>query len=189
MAQAAAKRAEELRRVINAHNHSYYMLDNPSISDAEYDRLLQELSGLETDHPNLMTPDSPTQRVGGAPAEGFTQVVHSAPMLSLGNAFNREDLENWLRRTKVLVEDAEFELVCELKIDGLAVNLTYENGVFIQGATRGDGTVGEDITQNLKTIKTIPLCLLEGAPNHLEVRGEVYLPISEFRRMNKVLAA
>jgi DNA ligase (NAD+) len=110
-------------------------------------------------------------------------------MLSLGNAFNREDLENWLRRTKVLVEDAEFELVCELKIDGLAVNLTYENGVFIQGATRGDGTVGEDITQNLKTIKTIPLCLLEGAPNHLEVRGEVYLPISEFRRMNKELAA
>ena len=189
MAQAAAKRAEELRRVINAHNHSYYMLDNPSISDAEYDRLLQELSGLETDHPNLMTPDSPTQRVGGAPAEGFTQVVHSAPMLSLGNAFNREDLENWLRRTKVLVEDAEFELVCELKIDGLAVNLTYENGVFIQGATRGDGTVGENITQNLKTIKTIPLRLLEGAPNHLEVRGEVYLPISEFRRMNKDLAA
>jgi DNA ligase (NAD+) len=110
-------------------------------------------------------------------------------MLSLGNAFNREDLENWLRRTKNLVDDADFELVCELKIDGLAVNLTYENGVFIQGATRGDGAVGEDVTQNLRTIKTIPLSLLQGAPDRLEVRGEVYLPIPEFRRMNEELAA
>jgi len=110
-------------------------------------------------------------------------------MLSLGNAFNREDLENWLRRTKSLVDDAEFELVCELKIDGLAVNLTYENGVFVQGATRGDGAVGEDVTQNLRTINTIPLSLLQGAPDRLEVRGEVYLPIPEFRRINEELAA
>ena len=189
MVQAASKRAEELRRDINSHNHSYYVLDNPSISDAEYDRLLQELRGLEAERPELLTPDSPTQRVGGAPAEGFTQVTHSIPMLSLGNAFNREDLENWLRRTKGLVGDVDFDLVCELKIDGLAVNLTYENGVFVQGATRGDGTVGEDVTQNLRTIKTIPLSLLEGAPNHLEVRGEVYLPIPEFRRMNEELSA
>ncbi|MCI0897493.1 MAG: NAD-dependent DNA ligase LigA, partial [Chloroflexi bacterium] len=126
---------------------------------------------------------------GGAPADGFTQVQHSAPMLSLANAFNRDDLENWLRRTKALVDDAEFDLVCELKIDGLAVNLTYENGVFVRGATRGDGTVGEDVTRNLRTIKTIPLSLLKGAPDRLEVRGEVYLPIPEFRRMNEELAA
>jgi DNA ligase (NAD+) len=189
MAQAAEKRAEGLRRVINTHNHSYYVLDDSTISDAEYDRLLQELRGLEAEHPELRTPDSPTQRVGGAPADGFTQVVHSAPMLSLGNAFNREDLENWLRRTKGLVDDVDFQLVCELKIDGLAVNLTYENGVFIQGATRGDGAIGEDITQNLRTVKTIPLSLLDGAPDRLEVRGEVYLPIPEFLRLNEELTA
>ena len=189
MVQAVAKQAEKLRRVINTHNHRYYVLDDSTISDAEYDRLLQELRALESEHPELLTPDSPTQRVGGAPADGFTQVQHSAPMLSLANAFNREDLENWLRRTKSLVDDVEFDLVCELKIDGLAVNLTYENGVFVRGATRGDGTVGEDVTRNLRTIKTIPLSLLKGAPDRLEVRGEVYLPIPEFRRMNEELAA
>ena len=185
MAQAATKRAKELRRDVNTHNHSYYVLDDSTISDAEYDRLLQELRALESKYPELLTPDSPTQRVGGAPAEGFIQVQHSAPMLSLSNAFNRADLENWLRRIKNLVGDAEFDLVCELKIDGLAVNLTYENGVFVQGATRGNGTVGENVTQNLRTIKTIPLSLLDGAPERLEVRGEVYLPIPEFQRLNR----
>ena len=185
MLQTASKRADELRREINTHNHSYYMLDDSTISDAEYDCLLQELRGIESAFPELLTPDSPTQRVGGAPADGFAQVEHSAPMLSLGNAFDPEDLENWLRRTKNLVGDAEFDLVCELKIDGLAVNLTYENGVFVEGATRGNGTVGEDVTQNLRTIKTIPLSLLEGAPERLEVRGEVYLPIPEFHRLNR----
>ena len=185
MAQAASKRAEELRREINFNNHRYYVLDDPIISDPEYDRLLQELQVLESEYPELLTADSPTQRVGGAPDEGFTQVQHSAPMLSLGNAFNQEDLENWLRRIKTLVNGANFDLVCELKIDGLAVNLAYENGVFSQGATRGDGRVGEDVTQNLRTIKTIPLSLLEGAPTTLEVRGEVYLPIPEFRRLNE----
>ncbi|MQF66936.1 NAD-dependent DNA ligase LigA [SAR202 cluster bacterium AD-802-F09_MRT_200m] len=189
MVQAAAERAKQLRREINTHNHSYYVLDNSSISDAEYDCLLQELRNLESEYPELLTADSPSQRVGASPAAGFTQVVHSVPMLSLGNAFNREDLENWLHRTKGLVNGAEFELVCELKIDGLAVNLTYENGVFTQGSTRGDGTVGEDVTQNLRTIKTIPLSLLKGAPKQLEVRGEVYLPIPEFRRMNDELAS
>ena len=191
MVQAAEKRADELRRVINTHNHSYYVLDDPTISDAEYDRLLQELRALEAEYPALLTPDSPTQRVGGAPADGFVQVTHSAPMLSLANAFNREDLENWLRRVKNIVGDVEFDLVCELKIDGLAVNLTYENGVLIQGSTRGDGTVGEDVTQNLRTINTIPLSLQSqapgqsGAPERLEVRGEVYLPIPEFQRLNQ----
>ena len=189
MAQAPAERALYLRQEINTHNHQYYVLDNPSISDAEYDCLLQELRSLESQHPELMTSDSPTQRVGGTPAEGFSQVVHSAPMLSLANAFNREDLENWFRRIKNLVGNSDLNLVCELKIDGLAVNLIYENGVFMQGATRGDGVIGEDITQNLRTIKTIPLTLLQNAPNRLEVRGEVYLPIPEFRRMNEELAA
>ena len=185
MVKTEARRAIELRREINFNNHRYYVLDDPVISDPEYDRLLQELQELESEYPELLTEDSPTQRVGGAPAEGFTQVQHSAPMLSLGNAFNREDLENWLRRIKALVNGAKFDLVCELKIDGLAVNLTYENGVFSQGATRGDGRVGEDVTQNLRTIKTIPLSLLEGAPTRLEVRGEVYLPVPEFRRLNE----
>ena len=185
MVQAAGKRAEELRREINSHNHRYYVLDDSVISDAEYDRLLQELRALEAEFPELLTADSPTQRVGGAPADGFNQVQHSAPMLSLANAFDRDDLENWLRRTKSLAGDAKFDLICELKIDGLAVNLTYENSAFIQGATRGDGSVGEDVTQNLRTIKTIPLSLLAGAPQRLEVRGEVYLPIPEFRRLNE----
>ena len=185
MVKTEARRAIELRKEINFNNHRYYVLDDPVISDPEYDRLLQELQELESEYPELLTADSPTQRVGGAPAEGFTQVQHSAPMLSLANAFNRADLENWLRRIKNLVGDAEFDLVCELKIDGLAVNLTYENGLFVQGATRGDGTVGEDVTQNLRTIKTIPLSLLEGAPERLEVRGEVYLPIPEFQRLNE----
>ena len=185
MVKTEARRAIELRREINFNNHRYYVLDDPVISDPEYDRLLQELQELESEYPELLTEDSPTQRVGGAPAEGFTQVQHSAPMLSLANAFNREDLENWLRRIKALVNGAKFDLVCELKIDGLAVHLTYENGVFSQGATRGDGRVGEDVTQNLRTIKTIPLSLLEGAPTRLEVRGEVYLPVPEFRRLNE----
>ena len=189
MVKTEARRAIELRREINFNNHRYYVLDDPVISDPEYDRLLQELQELESEYPELLTEDSPTQRVGGAPAEGFTQVQHSARMLSLANAFNREDLENWLRRIKALVNGAKFDLVCELKIDGLAVNLTYENGVFSQGATRGDGRVGEDVTQNLRTIKTIPLSLLQDPPDRLEVRGEVYLPIPEFRRMNEELAA
>ena len=185
MAHPAAKRTEDLRQEINIHNHRYYVLDDSTISDAEYDRLLQELRALESEYPELLTPNSPTQRVGGPPSEGFVQIRHSAPMLSLANAFNRFDLENWLRRAINLVGDTEFELVCELKIDGLAVNLTYENGLFVQGATRGDGTIGEDVTQNLRTIKTIPLSLLDGAPARLEVRGEVYLPIPEFQRINE----
>jgi len=185
MVQAETERADELRRVINTHNHSYYVLDDPTISDAEYDRLLNELRALESEHPELLTADSPTQRVGGAPADGFVQVTHSAPMLSLGNAFNREDLENWLRRIQNIVGDVEFDLVCELKIDGLAVNLTYENGVLIQASTRGDGIVGEDVTRNLRTVMTIPLSLNGETPSRLEVRGEVYLPVPEFERLNK----
>ena len=178
-------RVAELRRELNHHNYRYYVLDDPTVPDAEYDRLMVELRRLEEMHPELVTADSPTQRVGAAPAEGFTQVQHRLPMLSLGNAFNQEELEAWYRRVKGLLDDADFDLVCELKIDGLAVSLIYENGVLAQGATRGDGVTGEDVTSNLRTIRSIPLSLDGPVPPRLEARGEVYLPVAEFRRLNE----
>ncbi len=197
----AASRAGELRKELNYHNHRYYVLDDPVITDGDYDLLIRELRQLEEQSPELLTADSPTQRTGAAPSAAFTQVQHRQPMLSLANAFSLDDLEQWYRRTKNLVDGAEFDLVCELKIDGLAVNLAYENGVFVQGATRGDGTVGEDVTRNLRTIRTIPISLLKDlggkvtpsaarntadeTPPYLEVRGEVYLPVAEFRRLNE----
>ena len=178
-------RMAELRRELNHHNHRYYILDDPTVPDAEYDRLMVELRRLEEQHPRLVTDDSPTQRVGAAPAEGFSQVQHRLPMLSLANAFNQEELEDWYRRVKRLLDGADFDLVCELKIDGLAVSLIYENGVLVQGATRGDGIAGEDVTSNLRTIRSIPLALDGFVPRSLEVRGEVYLPVKEFERLNK----
>ncbi len=178
-------RVAELRRELNHHNYRYYVLDDPTVPDAEYDRLMVELRRLEELHPELVTADSPTQRVGAAPAEGFSQVQHRLPMLSLGNAFNQEELEAWHRRVKGLLDDADFDLVCELKIDGLAVSLVYENGVLVQGATRGDGITGEDVTSNLRTIRSIPLSLDGPVPPRLEARGEVYLPVAEFRRLNE----
>ena len=186
----ATNRAEELRKELNYHNHRYYVLDDPVITDGDYDLLIRALRGLEEQHPELLTTDSPTQRTGAAPSAAFSQVQHRLPMLSLANAFSLDDLEQWYRRTKNLVDGAEFDLVCELKIDGLAVNLAYENGVFVQGATRGDGTAGEDVTRNLRTIRTIPISLLpislsNETPPYLEVRGEVYLPVAEFRRLNE----
>jgi DNA ligase (NAD+) len=179
------QRAAELREQINHHNYRYYVLDDTEISDGEYDRLMVELRRLEEDHPSLVTPESPTQRVGASPADGFDQVQHRLPMLSLGNAFNEDDLQAWYRRVKGLLDDADFDLVCELKIDGLAVSLTYQDGVLVQGATRGDGTAGEGVTQNLRTIRTIPMSLLGEPPPYLEVRGEVYLPLEDFRRLNE----
>ena len=179
------QRAAELREQINHHNYRYYVLDDTEISDGEYDRLMVELRRLEEDHPSLVTPESPTQRVGASPADGFDQVQHRLPMLSLGNAFNEDDLQAWYRRIKGLLDDADFDLVCELKIDGLAVSLAYQDGVLVQGATRGDGTAGEDVTQNLRTIRTIPMSLLGEPPPYLEVRGEVYLPLEEFRLLNE----
>ena len=179
------QRAAELREQINHHNYRYYVLDDTEISDGEYDRLMVELRRLEEDHPSLVTPESPTQRVGASPADGFDQVQHRLPMLSLGNAFNEDNLQAWYRRVKGLLDDADFDLVCELKIDGLAVSLTYQDGVLVQGATRGDGTAGEDVTQNLRTIRTIPMSLLGEPPPYLEVRGEVYLPLEDFRRLNE----
>ncbi len=179
------QRAAGLREKINHHNYRYYVLDDTEISDGEYDRLMVELRRLEENHPSLVTPESPTQRVGASPADGFDQVQHRLPMLSLGNAFNEDDLQAWYRRIKGLLDDADFDLVCELKIDGLAVSLAYQDGVLVQGATRGDGTAGEDVTQNLRTIRTIPMSLLGEPPPYLEVRGEVYLPLDEFQRLNE----
>ena len=186
MADASpAQRAEELRRELNYHNHRYYTLDDPVISDGQYDLLLRELREIEAEHPELLTADSPTQRVGGEPSSAFAEVEHSRPMLSLGNAFDFAELAAWHRRISGLLDGDAFDMVCELKIDGLAVNLTYEDGVLVQGATRGNGTTGEDVTRNLRTIRTIPLSLRGEAPSRLEVRGEVYLPVDEFHRLNK----
>ena len=179
------RRVAELSRKINQHNHRYYVLDDPIISDAEYDRLMQELQRLEQEYPELVTPQSPTQRVGAEPASAFSQVQHRQPMLSLANAFELEGLQSWYRRAKNLLDDADFDLVCELKIDGLAVSLAYQDGALVQGATRGDGQVGEEVTQNLRTIRGVPISLLGEPPAYLEVRGEVYFPVEEFRRLNR----
>lgn len=176
------KRVAELHKLLHEYGHAYYVLDKPIVSDAVYDQLLQELISIEKEHPELVTPDSPTQRVGGAPLDGFKKVTHTYPMLSLSNAFNEEDLRDFDRRVRQSIGD-QYNYVCELKIDGLAINLRYENGVFVQGTTRGDGTVGEDITTNLKTIKTIPLKLKE--PVTIEVRGEAYMPKQSFENLNK----
>jgi DNA ligase (NAD+) len=189
MADASpAQRAEELRRELNYHNHRYYTLDDPVISDGQYDLLLRELREIEAEHPELLTADSPTHRIGGEPSSAFAEVEHSRPMLSLGNAFDFDELSAWHRRISALLDDESFDMVCELKIDGLAVNLTYEDGVLVQGATRGNGATGEDVTRNLRTIRTIPLKLEGFVPQEsqrLEVRGEVYLPVEEFHRLNK----
>ena len=182
---AAERRAGELRQELNFHNHRYYQLDDPVISDGQYDALLQELRGIEAEHPELLTADSPTQRVGGDPSPAFTEVEHARPMLSLGNAFDVEELQAWHRRVTGLLNGETFDMACELKIDGLAVSLTYQDGVLVQGATRGNGTTGEDVTRNLRTIRTIPIRLRDAAPARLEVRGEVYLPIEEFKRLNE----
>jgi len=192
-APAAAERAGELRRLIEHHNHRYYVLDDPEVADAEYDLLLNELRDLEAEHPELRGPDSPTQRVGGRPLERFTHVDHLQPMLSLANARNAEELVAWELRLRNLlvkrgIEDAELRYVTEPKIDGLAISLVYEDGTLVRGATRGDGEVGEEVTQNLRTIKAIPL-RVEGAPRLLEVRGEVYLPLSAFAELNEQRAA
>ncbi|MEC1524396.1 NAD-dependent DNA ligase LigA [Neobacillus niacini] len=180
--QTAELRINDLRSLLNQYGYEYYLLDMPTVPDAEYDRLMQELLDLETAFPELITSDSPSVRVGGKVLDVFEKVEHRTPMLSLGNAFNEQDLKDFDRRVRQAVGD-NVSYVCELKIDGLAVSLRYENGLFIQGATRGDGTIGEDITANLKTIKSIPLRLRENAT--LEVRGEAYMPKKSFEALNK----
>ncbi len=177
------KRVAELNNLLHEYGHAYYVLDKPLVSDAEYDRLLNELIALENENPEFIFPDSPTQRVGGKPLEGFQKVTHNYPMLSLSNAFDEEDLRDFDRKIRQAI-GLDYSYVCELKIDGLAISLKYENGLFIQGATRGDGTVGEDITMNLKTIRAIPLRLKE--PVTIEVRGEAYMPKKSFQTLNNV---
>ena len=179
------ERIESLRQTLAYHNHRYYVLDAPEIGDEEYDRFLAELKSLEREHPELVTPDSPTQRVGAAPTDAFSVVHHPVPLLSLANAFAPDDLSGWWRRVASLIGSGGFTAVCEPKIDGLAVALTYIDGILVTGATRGDGLNGEDITNNLRTVRSIPLSVPRHAPPRFEVRGEVYLPREGFRRLNE----
>jgi len=174
-------RLNSLREEIRKHEYQYYVLDEPLISDAEYDALTRELIALEKEHPALITPDSPTQRVGGQVAERFQRVVHRRPLLSLDNAFSAGDLQEFNRRVGAAVLRPEY--VAELKIDGVSIALVYQDGVLQTAATRGDGSVGEDVTANIKTVKSIPLRLAQNLPR-LEVRGEIYLPKNEFLRIN-----
>ncbi|WP_303969981.1 NAD-dependent DNA ligase LigA [Sporosarcina ureae] len=175
------KRVAELNKLLHEYGRAYYDLDAPIVPDSEYDKKMQELLAIEEAHPDLIYPDSPTQRVGGAPLEVFSKVVHRHPMLSLANAFNEEDLRDFDRRVKEATGSAVY--VCELKIDGLAVSLQYEEGRLVQGATRGDGAVGEDITANLKTIRSVPHILKESLT--IEVRGEAYMPKNSFVKLNE----
>jgi len=182
-----AARAAELRRILERASHAYYVLDKPDMSDAEYDVLFKELQALEQQHPELQTPDSPTLRVGGAPAEGFRKHRHLVPMLSLANAFSDAELQEWeARNARLVAEVKEAGYTLEVKIDGAAVSLTYEDGVFVTGVTRGNGVEGEDVTANLRTVVDLPLRLKgKGWPKKMEVRGEVYLPKSRFAETNK----
>src|SRR3989338_9725240 len=200
------KEIEKLREEINYHNYRYYVLDNPAISDAEYDRLMKQLEVLEKKYPELITPDSPTQRVGAKPLEAFGTITHTMPMLSLRNAFNAEEAKEFDERVKRLLKAThDIEYVAEPKIDGLAIELVYEDGRFTAGSTRGDGYTGEDVTQNLKTIRSIPMRLQIGTvpilrlhsapsvnrdspyhiPSRLEVRGEAFLPLKAFEKLNR----
>ena len=188
----ATQRISQLKRELEQHNRNYYVLDQPTIADSEWDTLFHELVALEGQYPDLLTADSPTQRVGSAPLDMFTEVTHRLPMLSLGNAFTEQDIDNFDRRCREGLDlgDAAIEYACEPKFDGLAISLTYVEGVFVQGATRGDGTVGEGVTQNLKTIKSIPLSLPDQSkPALLEVRGEVVMLRKDFDKLNAKQAA
>jgi DNA ligase (NAD+) len=181
---------ESLREKIRHHEYRYYVLDDPEISDAEFDRLMNELKKIEAAHPELVTPDSPTQRVGGKPREGFVKVAHSTPMLSLDNAYSEEELQNWERRVHELSGRNDIEYVCELKLDGMSLALRYEDGTLVRGITRGDGSTGEDVTSNVRTVRSVPLSVSAeklkkaGMPADFEVRGEMLMPIASFKKMN-----
>lgn len=187
--KAIVRRVEELRDNIDYHNYRYYSLDDPVVPDAEYDRLLRELESLENQYPELITPDSPTQRVGAAPLEAFGEIVHALPMLSLANAFDDAELVDFDRRVRDRLGREEIEYAAETKLDGLAASIRYEDGRLVTGATRGDGTRGEDVTQNIRTIKAVPLRLRgDDYPRVLEVRGEVFITQDGFRRLNETQA-
>ena len=182
---APQKRIAELREQIEKANYEYHILDAPTIDDFAYDALMRELQELEAKHPELVTPDSPTQRVGAAPSDRFAPVAHAHPMLSLSNAFDEAEVRAFDQRVRKVLGRDDVGYICELKIDGLAINLTYEDGRFVRGATRGDGSVGEDVTANLRTVKSIPLTLREKVPGRIDVRGEVYLPTAAFEATNR----
>jgi DNA ligase (NAD+) len=180
------QRANELRRLIEHHNYRYYVLDDPTVPDAEYDRLMRELESIESEHPELVTPDSPTQRVSGTPMEGFATIRHRVPMLSLGNAFSAEEVGEFCRRVAQGLEREDIVYAAEPKLDGVAISLTYEDGLLTTAATRGDGERGEDVTANVRTIRAVPLRLRgEGWPALLEVRGEIYMPRDGFEKFNR----
>ncbi len=185
----ASKRHAQLAEDIRRHDHAYYILAKPTISDGEYDRRLRELIDLETAHPELVTPDSPSRRVGGAPMDGFARVMHRIPMMSLENTYSADEVREFAARVQKAFPETALSWTIEPKIDGIAVSLRYERGVFVQGATRGDGAHGDDITANLDTVRNLPLKLAPGVPEVLEVRGEVYMPNAAFRKMNEERAA
>jgi len=184
------KQIDELRDILRHHEYLYYGLDAPEVSDAQYDTWMRELRALEDAHPELRTPDSPTQRVGGKPKEGFAKVAHSRPMLSLDNAYNEEELREWDRRVRELVGGDKVDYACELKLDGLSLALTYKGGRLARGVTRGDGMIGEDVTSNVRTIRSVPLGISvaklhdSGMPEDFEIRGEVVLPLAAFQKLN-----
>ena len=188
---AIQKQIEALREKIRHHEYRYYVLDDPEISDAEFDKLMNELKRLEAEHPKLVTPDSPTQRVGGKPREGFVKAKHSSPMLSLDNAYSEEELRDWERRVHELSGRTDLEYMCELKLDGMSLALVYKDGRLERGITRGDGSIGEDVTLNVRTVRSIPLTISKdklkkaGIPVDFEVRGEMLMPLAAFRRMNE----
>ena len=188
---APENKIEALREKIRHHEYRYYVLDDPEISDADFDKLMNELKSLEAGHPELIVPDSPTQRVGGKPREGFVKAKHSSPMLSLDNAYSEEELRDWERRVRELSGRTDLEYMCELKLDGMSLALRYSDGRLERGITRGDGSVGEDVTANVRTVRSIPLVIAKdrlkkaGMPDDFEVRGEMLMPIAAFRKLNE----
>jgi DNA ligase (NAD+) len=185
------KKIEALREKVRHHEYLYYVLDNPEIGDADFDKLMQQLKNLESEHPSLLTPDSPTQRVGGKPREGFVKVRHSSPMLSLDNTYSEEEMRGWERRVHELTGRSDVDYVCELKLDGMSLALIYEDGKLVRGVTRGDGSIGEDVTLNVRTVRSVPLSIPKerlkkaGIPEGFEVRGELLMPTASFKKINE----
>src|ERR1700676_1478643 len=189
--QKIEKKIEALREKIRHHEYRYYVLDDPEMSDADFDKLMNELKRLEAEHPELITPDSPTQRVGGKPREGFVRAKHSSPMLSLDNAYSEEELRDWERRVHELTGRTDLEYMCELKLDGMSLALVYSDSRLERGITRGDGNIGEDVTSNVRTARSIPPPIpnnklkKSGIPTDFEVRGEMLMPLAAFRKLNE----
>src|SRR5258708_1649667 len=190
-AKDVEKKIESLRDKMRHHEYLYYVLDQPEISDADFDKLMRELKDLEAKHPELIAADSPTQRVGGKPREGFVKVAHSSPMLSLDNTYSEDELRAWERRVHELSGRKDVDYVCELKLDGMSLALIYEDGKLARGITRGDGSIGEDVTLNVRTVRSVPLSIPKdklkkaGIPPDFEVRGELLMPLAAFKKMNE----